>query len=248
MGFSLKRKNSDSFDKKAWTVLGVWSLAYCFGYGLFLVNRGIFSLAQLIVCQSLAPIFSIYISKDHMRSPLSFTNGALSLTPVILLLAIAYFQGLSITGQKSETNLFQILLVVFTTFVISQTTARIISRTKTSEWSQPRLAAFNVCLLLPITWVLGFPGFDTKSLSAFFFFQSLTIGIAFLLVQRFYVFGLSKSEPFMSALFLCTSVPISLLTEAIFNGASIPKLELFLSILYLIFVARKLKKLRVGEC
>ena len=86
-----RHENAIRIDRPSLAVIG-WSACYCTEYGLFLVYPGVISISQLIVCNSLAPFISVYLSQDAKRSGLGMRYRVLSLTPVIFLLGIAFVE------------------------------------------------------------------------------------------------------------------------------------------------------------
>jgi hypothetical protein len=61
----------------------------------------------------------------------------------------------------------------------------------------------------------------------------LTAAIIFA-VQRFYVFGLKQADPFISAMTLCTIIPLSLGTEVIFEHRIVDSMEIVMAVGYVL--------------
>jgi hypothetical protein len=228
-----RHENAIRIDRPSLAVIG-WSACYCTEYGLFLVYPGVISISQLIVCNSLAPFISVYLSQDAKRSGLGLRHRVLSLAPIIFLLGIAFIE------RRGSDRTFRygtlLLACVLTSAACSQACARYVARHRSPGWSQPRLTILNAVLLAAVLFlfsrgpVVGMPKAFNVSLV-------VAVGTLILLVQRFYVFGLRKADPFISALALCSIVPLSLATEAVFEHRLIGHTEIALSGAYMISTA-----------
>jgi drug/metabolite transporter (DMT)-like permease len=58
-----------------------------------------------------------------------------------------------------------------------------------------------------------------------------------LLIQRMYIFGLKKADPFISAMTLCTIVPLSLAMDILFEHRPFGLTEIALAIGYMLTMA-----------
>jgi hypothetical protein len=115
----------------------------------------------------------------------------------------------------------------------SQACARYVARNKSPSWSQPRLTILNAIFLgvvigfFPRTAINQAPGFTAIELI-------VLTGALIYTVQRFYVFGLKKADPFISAMTLCTIVPLSLGTEVTFEHRIVGSIEIVLAMGYVL--------------
>jgi drug/metabolite transporter (DMT)-like permease len=67
------------------------------------------------------------------------------------------------------------------------------------------------------------------------------VGVMILLIQRLYVYGLRRADPFISAMTLCTIVPLSLGIESIFEHRRVGLAEIALATGYVVSNAVSVK-------
>jgi hypothetical protein len=215
LGFLPFRKENTLRIDRPMMAVAVWSACYCTEYGLFLVYPGVISLSQLIVCNSLAPFLAVYVSSDAQRSALSVSYRLLSIAPVFFLLGISWLERRA--RQRSQVAYADlILLCVYLSVVISQSCARYVARYRSPSWSQPRLTVLNALFLavvLGVAHLQSRAGMHLPIAIGFCVFA----GVVVLLIQRFYIFGLKNADPFISAMMLCTIVPLSLAIDIFFE-------------------------------
>src|SRR6266702_7622783 len=226
LGFiPFRKENIFRFDGPTLAVI-VWSACYCAEYGIFLVFPGIISLSQLIVCNCLAPFIAIFVSQDVQRTALSGGYKLLSIAPILFLIGISYLERTD--GNRSDAFAWLILLLVFLSVVISQSCARYVARNRAPSWSQPRLTMLNAIFL---ALVLSVALHHSRSVLQHSMKISLClfVGVMILLIQRLYVYGLKKADPFISAMTLCTIVPLSLGIEFIFEHRRVGLAEIALA-------------------
>jgi len=225
-----RRENSIRLDRPTLAV-AVWSVCYCAEYGLFLVYPGVISISQLIVCNSLAPFFAVYVSRDVHRSRIGTSVRLFSVAPIVLLLGISYLERRSHAGSNPYAAL--VLCCVMLSSVGSQACARYVARNKSPSWSQPRLTILNAIFLGMIIGLLSSTAINAQPRFTSIGLILLT-GALIYTIQRFYVFGLKKADPFISAMTLCTIVPLSLGTEVIFEHRVVDPIELVLAVGYVL--------------
>jgi len=225
-----RRENSIRLDRPTLAV-AVWSVCYCAEYGLFLVYPGVISISQLIVCNSLAPVLALYLSGDVQRSRIGTALRLLSVAPIVLLLGISYLERQSHASSYPHATL--LLCCVLMSSISSQACARYVARNKSPSWSQPRVTILN-SILLGI--VIGLFSRTAVNLAPRFTSIGLIVltGALIYAVQRFYVSGLNKADPFISAMTLCTIVPLSLGTEVIFEHRIVDPVEIVLAAGYVL--------------
>jgi len=231
LGFLPPRKENELKLDRPSLAVAVWSACYCAEYGIFLVYPRLISLSQLIVCNSLAPLAAVYLSQDARRTHLNASRKLFATAPVLLLLGISYLEGV----RSASLSVFagSILLVVFLTVVCSQSCARYVARTKSPGWSQPRLTILNaVFLAIVLCLVLGTS--RIRLLASINMALCLGFGAMVLAIQRLYVYGLKRADPFISAMTLCTIVPISLGMEMIFEHRMLGSAEIILAAGYVL--------------
>lgn len=231
LGFIPPRKENELKVDRPSIAIVAWSACYCAEYGIFLVYPGLISLSQLIVCNSLAPLAAVYLSQDVKRTSLNSGSKMFTVVPILFLLAISYLE----RARGAFSNLFAaaILLLVFLAVVCSQSCARYVARTKAPSWSQPRLTILNaVFLTLVLCLILG-PS-SIRLLASLKVTLFLAAGAAILVIQRLYVYGLKRADPFISAMTLCTIVPISLGVETMFEHRRLGNSEIALAAAYVV--------------
>jgi hypothetical protein len=235
LGFlPFRKENLPAIDGPTVAVIA-WSACYCAEYGLFLAYPHAISLSQLIVCTCLAPVLSIYVSQDSRRATLTWRYKALSVAPVFLLLGIAYFER-SANSRSWDAFSAVLLLLVFLSVLVSQSCARYVARNRPSTWSQPRLTLLNAVFLCVV--LIAFARASASSLRDVGAIGiSILVGILILAIQRIYIFSLRATDPFISAMTLCTIVPLSLATEVVFEHRSLGVAEAALAVGYVISTA-----------
>lgn len=223
-----KHENAVTIDLPTLAVIA-WSIFYCAEYGLFLIYPGVISISQLIVCNSLAPFLSVRLSCDANRSTLGRGYRLLSIAPVAFLLGISVLEH----EQSARSVRYPLLLLacVFASAVCSQACARYVARNRSPAWSQPRLTILNA-LFLALVLVIFSHFTAARMTNPASLGLVAIVGTLVLLVQRFYVSGLQRADPFISALALCSIIPLSLATEAIFEHRVIRMAEIVLALAY----------------
>jgi len=204
-----------------------WSGAYSITYGAFVRWPELISVWGLLAAQACAPLIAVFISGDHRRDTASFRRLVVISSPVVFLMGVAFVEWKS-SNHVVIAPLVALALVVL--FAFSQSCARVVARNAPSAfWGPPRLASLNGVLLL-IFWALaGRGGVHSNGLELLRGAAFLSVGI--LAVQSLYLFALAKTAPFLSALFLSMTVPISIFGDSLTKtGAPHNPLSLWLSV------------------
>ncbi len=239
LGFlPFRTENRIKLDSPTIAVI-VWSACYCAEYGLFLVYPRVISLSQLIVCNCLAPFFAVYLSRDTQRTNLQGGKKLLSISPVLFLLGISYLERKT-SSASSNSHAGLLLLLVLLSVVISQSCARYISRSRSPGWSQPRVTIMNSAFLSLIVSI-AIHGANEVPLNSINLVFCLFLGALVLIIQRFYIFGLKRADPFISAMTLCTIVPLSLGTEFLFEHRAVGLMEIALAAGYVLATVLNVK-------
>ena len=229
LGFLPPRKENQLKLDRSSLAVAVWSACYCAEYGIFLLYPGTISLSQLIVCNSLAPLAAVYLSLDSKRTNLNASRRIFTVVPVFFLLGISYLERAK--GASSSLFAGAILFTVFLAVVCSQSCARYVARTNSPSWSQPRLTVLNAIFLGIVSClVLGIA--RVRLLAPINIALCLAVGTMILAIQRLYVYGLKRADPFISAMTLCTIVPISLSMEIVFEHRRLGTAEIALAAAY----------------
>jgi len=204
-----------------------WSVAYSITYGAFVRRPDLISVWGLLAAQACAPLIAVFVSGDHCRDTGSLRRRVVTSSPIVFLLGIAFVEWKS--TSHSVIALF-VALALVVLFVFSQSCARIVARNAPSAfWGPPRLAFFNGILLLTFWAFVGEGEVRGNGLTLLRGAAFLSVGI--LAVQALYLFGLAKTAPFLSALFLSMSVPISIFGDSLMKTrTSHSQVSLWLSI------------------
>lgn len=236
-----RKENSIRLDRPT-LAIAVWSVCYCAEYGLFLVYPEAISISQLIVCNSLAPFFAVYLSRDVGRSKIETAGRVLSVAPIIFLLGISWLERQ--IHPSSNPHAALLLCCVFVSSISSQTCARYVARNRSPSWSQPRLTILNAIFLGVVIGLFSRTAIHVTPRFTGIGLIVLTCALIYT-VQRFYVFGMKKADPFISAMTLCTIVPLSLGTEVIFEHRIVDPIEIVLAVGY---VLATLVTVRLATC
>jgi hypothetical protein len=231
LGFFPPRKENELKLDRSFLAVALWSACYCAEYGIFLVYPRLISLSQLIVCNSLAPLAAVYLSQDGKRTRLKRGAKIFAIAPVMLLLGISYLE--RVKGVSSGLFAWAILLVVLACVVCSQSCARYVARTKSPTWSQPRLTSLNA-IFLSVVLCIALGSAKVRVAASVNFILCLGVGAMILVIQRLYVYGLERADPFISAMTLCTIVPISLGAQVLFEHRAVGIPESALAVGYVL--------------
>lgn len=204
-----------------------WSVAYSITYGAFVRWPEIISVWGLLAAQACAPLIAVFVSGDHRRDVGSLRQRVVVSSPIIFLLGIAFLEWKS-SSRGIIPPIVALALVVL--FAISQSCARIVARSAPSAfWGPPRVALLNGALLLLVWAAVARAGVQVHGLELLRNAVFLSLGI--LVVQSLYLFALAKTAPFLSALFLSMSVPISIVGDSMRKTGTLHNpLSLWLSV------------------
>jgi hypothetical protein len=206
-----------------------WSAAYSITYGAFVRWPELISVWGLLAAQACAPLIAVFVSGDHRRDTASFKRRLVISSPIVFLIGVAFLEWKS-SSHVVIAPLVALALVVL--FALSQSCARVVARNAPSAfWGPPRLAFSNGILLLIFWAVVGRGGVRGNGLDLLRGAAFLSVGI--LAVQALYLLGLAKTAPFLSALFLSVTVPISIFGDSLTkNGTPHSPLSLWLSVVF----------------
>ena len=170
---------------------------------------------------------------------MSVGHRLLSVAPVSFLIGVSYLERQS-NKEAATAQAVLILCLVFVSVVISQSCARYVARHRSPGWSQPKLTISNAVLL---SVVLGIALYRSNEVlqHAIHIGLCILVGVLILLIQRLYVFGLKKADPFISAMTLCTMVPLSLGMEILFERRLVGTAEVALAVGYVMSTAINVK-------
>jgi hypothetical protein len=214
-------------SRKTTAALLGWSIAYSLTYGSFVCLPELIPVWGLVASQACAPFVAVFVSGDHRRDTGSFGRRISLLSPIFFLLGIAFLERRSSPHALIEPF---IALALVSLFAFSQSCARIVARNAPSPfWAPPRLAFMNGVILLVFGGVAGRGTVHGDGLILGRNVLLLSFGI--FVVQALYLFALTKTPPFLSALLLSAVVPISIFGDSILKtGPSHNRLSLWLSV------------------
>ena len=204
-----------------------WSVAYSITYGAFVSWPELISVWGLLAAQACAPLIAVFVSGDYRRDTGSLGRRLVISSPIFFLMGIAFVEWKS-SSRVAIAPLFAVALVVL--FAFSQSCARVVARNAPCAfWGPPRLAFLNGILLFTFWAVVGRSGVHSNLLVLLRGAAFLSVGI--LAVQALYLYALAKTAPFLSALFLSLSIPISIFGDSLMKpGTSHSVLSLWLAV------------------
>jgi hypothetical protein len=221
------RSGSLLLNRKTTAALFAWSVAYSVTYGAFVRWPELVSVWGLLAAQACAPLIAVFVSGDHRRDTASIRRRLIISSPIVFLIGGAFMEWKS-SSQVVIAPLVALALVAL--FAFSQSCARVVAKnTPSALWGPPRLAFLNGTLLLTFWAVVGRGAVSGNVLALMRGGAFLSVGI--LAVQALYLFALAKTAPFISALFLSMTVPISIFGDSLTKtGTSHSPLTLWLSV------------------
>lgn len=211
-----------------------WSFCYSLNYGLFMLYPKLLSLSDIIIAQSLAPTLAVVISGDWKKAQHKYRDLAFNIIGVTLLLLLSFIKRNSSEILEESLIIPFLMILSMFCFIGTNVASRQISKMESPHWAQSRVALLNFAML-SILGIMMVKGIVTH-VGAYDIEFGIIMGVGIFLTQASFLMGLSRTEPFLSALFLSTSVPISLAVEHFWRGRELSKAEIFISILYCLFV------------
>lgn len=210
----------------------LWSFSYCACYYLFFKYKSDIALSHLIVAESITPIISVWLTGEMTSiKPKKALNAGLSIG---LLLVVAMNEWSKSEGEYLTLRRLVVFGLVMVCFLVSQVTSRILANTKGALWVQPRLAFLNV-IGLSLFFIVN-ENIYSFSIGTNLAIYGVITGFLVLSIQVFLLWGLRMSNPVYSALVLSSSVPISVVFEAIWIGKLPNYLTIICSFIYCILV------------
>jgi hypothetical protein len=213
--------------KRNATAVSLWSLAYCCGYGAFLVFPKQLPLGLFTIASALAPLLG--------AMPFSHREGGVrqllfrGLPPLVILVLLGILEGGSISAHY--------VLPLFAFVLLSHSLLQYGMR-YTSKETDPTLVTFmtslfNAALLGAIIVVRAPSVLHLTSRTPIY--TALIIAPLVLALQYFHLKGLHYTGPVAGALAMSSSVPISLLVEEL-STRSFRPLLITISLIYIVIV------------
>jgi drug/metabolite transporter (DMT)-like permease len=220
------------------TAVLLWAVSYCVGYYIFLAYPGAIRLSHFIIVQSLAPLCAVLLSGDWKNAESSLGGVLVSSFPIVFLLLIAWAIPIPAEQQQSGAWVkWAVIFIIFLSFLVARTAARVVVRTHNAFWLQSRLGLLTGVILLIIQGAQGELAridFDFSALLA-----ALALGSLIVAAQAAYMYGLSRTAPVISALFISTSIPIAILMESLWNRTRPSITPTVLSVIYCLSIYLK---------
>jgi len=224
-------------SRKIRAALLLWAVSYCAGYYAFLAFPRAINLSHFITSQALAPLCAVLLTREWAETGKTFGGALRSASPLLLLLLVAWLERSPAEGQAGAAWVkWSVFAFVFVSFLVSRTAGRVIARAHTALWLAPRLGLLTSALLF--AFVLAGGGLREVEAGGPLLRDVLLVGGVILATQCLYVYGIVNTPPVLSALFISTSVPLSLLMEGVWKGASPHAATLVLSAAYCLTILR----------
>lgn len=225
----LTGRRTAPWDRKSIISLMAWAICYAVNYGLYALYPEAISLSDLIIAESLAPTAAVILSGDWRAEKARTQKLAANFGGVSLLLLLAYLKR---DHQASGSPV--LIFVSMLCFLGTNVAARNVAKLGPALWGQARVSALNGILLT--LFILSTRKFaELKQVQS-----GVATGLAFAVgltaTQGSFLFGISRTSPFLSALLISTSVPLSLFSDAILHGQPLISIEGGLGLLYCVFV------------
>ncbi len=209
----------------------LWVISYLAAYGSFAISPQEVSIFHFMLARAGAPLLAVFLSGDFRLDRMGkekFFFYACS----FLLLGLTF--ALSIPeGAVKSASLTALILIVATIF--QQTAIRNVSKKISGLDASPFVgfgAAIGLSLMFKILY--GRESSFIGHCSTFNVLYAFFFAVVVLFLQFILVYGVKKARPYQAALFIPSSIPISLLVASLSRG-ELPKGELVaLIILYFI--------------
>lgn len=213
-----------------------WAIGYVLIYGGFFYFPGIIKLSHLVVIKCLTPMLAVFIAKDHKSEDNSALNLLIHLLPLGLLIGIAYIESVTSTNLPL---LLGMLAIMGVSFLVNQSGARILSKKHPPLEITKKLSFFNALFLFALL-IFEYKGFPPLQL--IFIPYGCLFALLIISLQFFYLKGLKLSPPYLSALFISSSIPITLMWDYLVMNKAVTQTSLFLGFIYLVVIAAKTLK------
>jgi hypothetical protein len=209
----------------------IWAIAYCVGYGAFLIFPAQLPLGLFMIASALSPLLGALIFGLREREKVTATFSLVGLLPFGLLVVLAILEGRFTSGDHAVA-LFVFVLVSHTAIQFGlRSTAHEPNPTEVSSV----VSLINAVLLTALIAAIhvSYLHFNTRDV-----FLSAGFAPAVLFLQFLHLSGLRRSTLSVGALAMSTSVPIAVLIEEIISRRFHP-LSLIVSCLFVIAVLRR---------
>jgi len=227
----LTGRATSPWDRKNIVSVISWALCYSVTYSLYSLYPQGLSLSDLIIAESLAPTAAVILSGDWRSEKSRFQKLFANLGTISLLLILAYLK--RDTQADAQGNAL-LIFVTMVCFLGTNIAARNVAKLAPPLWSQARVSALNGVMLTLIIW--GTQNVEGSENMSSELMTGAVFAIGILLTQGSFIFGLARTSPFLSALLISTSVPLSLLSEAISQERPLISTEGTLGVLYCFFI------------
>jgi len=234
----IKRElRSFKFFKRNFLLTFFWSLGICTILYVFFIHPKILRISHVIIAQSIAPTFAIFLSGDYKLRSKKFHESIFHLLPVFTLIILGILEFNSITTY----SIFILLLLIFL-YTLVQSSMRKVLLLDDIFSSASRICILNFIILM----CFNFFNFSLNQILDFSIIPFiLPFAIVVLIIHLWSFIGIKNLGPIWSALLFSLAIPISILTETILNSASydIKKISLGLLYTFLIILNKNKKNL-----
>ncbi|MFL5812704.1 MAG: hypothetical protein ACJ763_03935 [Bdellovibrionia bacterium] len=205
-----------------------WAIAICAIYWVFLYRKEHIQLSHIIIAQSLAPYFAVYLSGDWRKS--STSELVRESLPLGLLIGLAFVE-----SQGNLLASWGFFVLVCIAFLAAQTTLRKIAEFQGNSLLTQACGTAWVILLVSLFLCKQSASFPFEHIIHAWPFGCL-LGLILVVVQFFYLHGLRNAPPVLGALAVSTSVPLSIFLR-VRDGGKMPLIAIAFSLLYCALLA-----------
>lgn len=209
-----------------------WSMGYTFIYGSYLAFPQHLKLSHLILIKSITPLLAVFFSGDFKKEKKDFKFVLNQIFPLVILFLIVFLE--SHTGLGIPN--YALFLLIGLSFIVNQTGARALTHSQNSFVITQRFSFLNF-LMLSFFILLFWRDFSLEPFKMIT--ASLLFGVMIISLQYFYFEGLRKTKPYLSSLFISSSVPMTLTWDYFMSGKDVSLYSLALGFLYLAVIGFK---------
>ena len=183
----------------------IWVLAYCAGYGAFLIWPSQLPLGLFIIASALSPSLAA-LAFGRVKAGNSERISFASMTPILLLMVLAALEGQFASGAY--------IALLFLFVLVSHSAIQFGLRSTAYE-DRPAIVSFVVSLLNAILLIAILAAERPSALLASpkAILAATVIAPAVLFLQYLHLSGLRRTTLAMGALGMSTAVPISIVVE-----------------------------------
>jgi hypothetical protein len=199
---------SRPFELRIFTALLLWAASYIVNYALLVIFIHDVSITHLIIAEAIAPFIAVFAFRSarvQIVYPYDIYKIVLS---VLVLVAIAYLEtpNANQAASSKSWHLFGCMVLLFS---VSQGSARYLSTRRSAAWTTLRLPLIITAGLGALLYLYPYENAATYSLPIIL--TGVAVGFVLIPLNRVaFLYGLAVTPAIMAALFISTTVPMSL--------------------------------------